>query len=114
MYVLKGTDQNGAKFEGKLKISNQATEYDEGEQRYYVDADKGYMVVEGGNIVQAWLELDKTTQVICVPYQNEQGTSALRGTALRGTTTQINELIRRYNGTDSSYYGSSACNITRG
>lgn len=112
VYLLKGNDQNGKTFEGKLKLTTAATEYDSSRGVYYIDADQGFLVYRTGAIVQAWLQVGDNN-IVCVPYQG-QGQLPYRATAIQGNDDEIKSLLNRYSGNDSSYYGNSNCVISEG
>jgi len=110
VYVLKGSDQNGQVFEGRLTLSKVATQYNP--PYYYIDADNGFLVASSGGVIeQAWLEQGES-EVVCVPYIGE-ARLPYRGRALRGSDDEIKALLNRFRGSDSSYYGSSSCVISK-
>lgn len=114
IYLIKGTDQTGGKFEGKLKITTKSTQYDEAHGYSYVDADKGFLVVDHGRITQTWLYLDGENEVVCVPYQGTKDEIPYQGRALRGTQAEIIALFDRFSGSDNNVYGASYCTVAKG
>jgi hypothetical protein len=114
VYLIKGTDQNGVAFESKLKLTTVPTQFNEARQHHYVDAETGYLVVDHGRIIQLWMELDGGLEAVCVAYVGQGTSLPFQGTVLRGTDSQITALLNRFSNTDSGYYGSSRCNVSKG